>query len=149
MKRETINREIPPSAATLREMPEVDFAAFRIRRNPHAARIVREGVQVIHDAPSPAALAEMPEADFGRARVRPNKYATQAAAAASNIQYGKGRPRKGTEVGPTPTRSLRLPETVWKALEHEAEERATTVHALLRELIVTYVSRLPAPRKAL
>jgi hypothetical protein len=89
----------------------------------------------------------MPETDFSRVRMRANKYARQAAAAAANIQYGKGRPRRGTEVGPTPTRSLRLPETIWKALEREAQEKATTVHALLRELVVAHVSNLTASPK--
>ena len=121
-------------------LPEIDFPAYRIRKNRYAARIAREGVEVVHDEPSAAALAEMPEADFGRARVRPNRYAAKVAAAASNIQYGKGRPRRGNEVGPTPTRSLRLPKTVWDALEREARERVTTVHALLRELVVTHLS---------
>ena len=141
MKKETTRRGVNPGSASLVEMPEIDFAAYRIRRNPYASRIEREGVEVAHDEPSAAALAEMPEADFRRVRVRPNKYAAKGAAAAANIQYGRGRPRNGTEVGPTPTRSLRLPEAVWKALEREARQRSTTVHALMRELIVTHVSK--------
>src|SRR3954453_10689939 len=120
MKRETTKRQRRPTTAALREMPEIDFSVFRIRRNPFAQRIGREGIEVAHDGPSQRALAEMPETDFSRVRMRANKYARQAAAAAANIQYGKGRPRRGTEVGPTPTRSLRLPETIWKALEREA-----------------------------
>ena len=141
MKRESTKRKVNPRASALREMPEIDFTAYRIRRNPYAARIAREGAQVAHDGPSAASLAEMPEADFHLARLRPNKYAAKTAAAVANIQYGRGRPRNGQEVGPTPTRSLRLPEIVWKALEREAGERATTVHALMRELIVTHVTK--------
>src|SRR5207248_3239434 len=98
-----------------------------------AARIAREGIQIVHRGPSAKSLEEMPEADFSRIRVSRNKYAVKAVATASRIQYGKGRPRKGSEVGPTPARSIRLPETVWKDLENEAHARATTVHALLRE----------------
>ena len=97
--------------------------------------------------PSAASLAEMPEADFDTASVRPNRYAKRAAAALSNIQYGKRRPRKGKEVGPTPTRSLRLPEPIWKALELEAQKKATTIHALIRELVITHVSRLQESSK--
>jgi len=135
----------------LRELPEIDFTQYRIRRNPYAGRIKREGVKVVHHGPSAAALTEMPEVDFDRARVRPNKFAIQAGKVASRIQHGKGRPRKGDEVGITPARSLRLPETVWRALEREAQERVTTVHAILRELVVTYVAggqRTPKPKGA-
>ncbi len=142
MRRESTNRRLNPSAASLKELPEIDFSKYHIRRNPFAARIAREGFKVVHDEPSAAALIEMPEVDFARTRVRSNKYATHAGKAASKIQYGKGRPRTGDEIGPTPSRSLRLPEPVWQALEREAHERMTTVHALLRELVVTHVSRL-------
>src|SRR5438132_7274618 len=142
MKKESTKRRLDPGAASLREMPEIDFAAYRIRRNSYAGRIAREGLEVAHHEPAAASLAEMPEADFGRSRLRPNKYAAKAVPAVSNVQYGRGRPVKGAEVGPTPTRSLRLPEAVWQALENEARERATTVHALLREVVVTHVSNL-------
>ncbi len=142
MKTEIIKRQMSPTATSLRELPEIDFTQYRIRRNPYAGRMKREGVKVVHHEPSTAALIEMPEVDFDHARVRPNKFAIQADKVASKIQHGKGRPRKGDEVGITPARSLRLPETVWRALEREAQERVTTVHALLRELIVTHVSGL-------
>ena len=130
-----------PRAVSLKELPEINFDRYRIRRNPYAARIEREGAQLSHREPSKASLREMPEADFSRTRVRPNKYAS-AAEKASKIQYGRGRPRKGEESGPTPARTLRLPEPIWKALEQEARERSTTVHALLRELVATYVTNL-------
>ncbi|MGA2451059.1 MAG: ribbon-helix-helix protein, CopG family [Polyangiaceae bacterium] len=35
-----------PSAASLKEIPEVDFTKVRVRRNPYAARIAREGITV-------------------------------------------------------------------------------------------------------
>jgi hypothetical protein len=140
MKTETIKRQMSPTAASLRELPEIDFTQYRIRRNPYAGRIKREGVKVVHYEPSVASLTEMPEVDFERARVGPNKFAVRAGKVASKIQHGKGRPRKGDEVGRTPARSLRLPETVWRALDKEAQARVTTVHAILRELVVTHVS---------
>ena len=135
--------KLGPRAASLKEMPEIDFSRYIIRRNPYAARIAREGVGLAHRGPSTASLAEMPEADFSRSRIRLNRYAVKTAETASRLQYGKGRPRKGHEVGPTPARTLRLPESVWRALELEARERATTVHALLRELVVDHVATLP------
>ena len=129
-----------PSAASLREMPELKLEAYRMRRNPYAKRIAREGIQVVHDGPSVASLAEIPEADFKYATVRPNRYAARAAESAARIQYGRGRPARGAEVGPTATRSVRLPATIWAALEAQAKQRSTTVHALLRELIVAFVT---------
>jgi hypothetical protein len=39
-------RRSEPSKASLREMPEVDFATARVRRNHHAARIAKEGITV-------------------------------------------------------------------------------------------------------
>jgi hypothetical protein len=129
-----------PTAGSLREMPPIDFSRYRVRRNPYAVRIAREGAELVHDEPSPASLTEMPEADFSRARRNP--YANRAAEAIGLLHYGKGRPRTGREVGPTPAKSIRLPEPVWKALEAEARARNTTLHALLRELIAAYVDRL-------
>jgi hypothetical protein len=123
-------------------MPEVVFARRRVRRNPYAARIAREGIQLVHDEPSAESLVDLPEASFAVAtHVRRNPYASRAAEAASKLQYGRGRPSAGSEVGPTTPRSLRLPEAVWSALEAEAKARSTTVHALLREVIMLYLER--------
>jgi hypothetical protein len=141
MKKATTKRNLNPGAASLREMPEVDFSRYRIRKNPYASRIAREGVEIVHHEPSKNSLAEMPEANFAKSQVRRNKYAMQAITAASKVQYGKGRPPKGSEVGPTPARSIRLPKAVWKDLENEARARATTVHALLREVVLAHLSR--------
>lgn len=129
------------SVATLRELPEIDFARYRVRRNPFAARIAREGIEILHESPSPESLAEMPEADFSLAHVRRNPYTSRAAEPLPAIQYGRGRPRAGAEVGPTPGRTLRLPESAWHALEAEAKAKRTTVHALLRELVITHLDR--------
>jgi hypothetical protein len=133
-----------PSARTLRELPEVDVARYRVRRNPFAARIAREGIEVVHEEPSPRSLAEMPEADFSLAHVRGNPYTSRAAGSLPEIQYGRGRPRAGAEVGPTPGRTVRLPESAWHALDVEAKEKHTTVHALLRELVMTHLDRRAA-----
>jgi hypothetical protein len=39
-------RERGPSAASLREIPEVDFKSAKVRRNPYAARIAAEGIVI-------------------------------------------------------------------------------------------------------
>lgn len=44
MKKETRRRGAPPSAASLRAVPEVDFSRAKVRRNPYAARIGVEGM---------------------------------------------------------------------------------------------------------
>ena len=52
-----IDRE--PSAASLREIPEVDFSKSRIRRNPYAARVAREGLVVQIGRGRPRKLLEV------------------------------------------------------------------------------------------
>lgn len=51
MKKVTAKRSLNPSGASLREMPEVDFSAYRIRKNPYASRIAREGAEIVHHGP--------------------------------------------------------------------------------------------------
>ncbi len=126
-----------PSAASLRELPEVDLERFRVRRNPYASRIAREGRKIVHESPRARSLADMPEPDFDRVHVRRNPYATRAAE--PQLQYGRGRPPRGDETGGTSTRSVRLPAAIWRELETLARERHTTVHALLREVIMAFV----------
>lgn len=140
MKKASRARSRGPSAATLREMPELDLGQYRARRNPFAARIAREGIQLVHDGPSAASVREIPEVDYGTARIRRNPYASRAAE--PTLQYGRGRPRRGEEVGPTPARSLRLPLPMWKRLDAEAKARRTTTHALLREIASRFVAGL-------
>jgi hypothetical protein len=145
MKKGTTKQDDEPSASSLKLLPEIDFSKYRVRRNPYAARIAREGAEVVHDEPSHASLAAIPEADFSTARVRRNTYPTRAAE--GSLQYGRGRPRRGEESGPTPVRSLRLPEALWKTLDTEAKARHTTTHALLRELISRFIEQEIAPRR--
>ena len=140
--KKTTSRSREPSAASLRDFPEIDFSRSRVRRNPYAIRIAREGIQLRHDEPSSESLAELPEASFSVAtRLRRNPYVSRAAESTSKLQYGRGRPIAGNEVGRTTPRSLRLPDVVWAELEAEARARSTTVHALLRELITLYVEK--------
>jgi hypothetical protein len=39
-----VTRPREPSAASLRESPEVDFGRARVRRHPYAARVAAEGI---------------------------------------------------------------------------------------------------------
>ena len=137
MKKATSKTSVGPSAASLREIPEIDFTKVRTRRNPYAAVIAAEGMSLAHDEPSASSLDEMPEVDFSRVTARRNPYAE-----AIQLQARRGRPKKGQEIGPTPARSVRLPMTVWAALEEAARGANTTVHALLR-LAVTHLLETP------
>ncbi len=48
-----------PSEASLKEIPEVDFTKARMRRNPYAARIAKEGITVQVGRGRPKRLAEV------------------------------------------------------------------------------------------
>jgi hypothetical protein len=88
--------------------------------------------------PSRAALREMPEPDFGRAKVRCNPYARRLAAEGMSINVARGRPKKGTETGPTVPRSVRFPEKVWKQLERRAKAEGIPLHAALRAAVLAW-----------
>lgn len=137
-----------PKVATLREMPEIDFARFQIRRNRFAARVKQEGIELMHEDPTAASLAEIPEVDLS-APARRRRPAT-AAVPTVVVQVGRGRPRRGEEVGPTSVRSVRLPATLWRSLEQTAVRSSMTVHSVVRTAIVLYLEqpRRPAQRPA-
>jgi hypothetical protein len=92
--------------------------------------------------PSKASLREIPEVDFTRAKVGRNPYAARVAAEGI-VRVGRGRPRKGTETGPTEPRSIRFPASVWKVLEARAKAQGLTLHAVLRSAVVDWVRRAP------
>lgn len=46
MKKATRSHAGAPSAASLKEIPEVDFKSAKVRRNPYAQRIASEGLSV-------------------------------------------------------------------------------------------------------
>src|SRR5206468_1212108 len=59
MKKAKTCSQREPSAASLREIPEVDFSKSRIRRNPYAARVAREGLVVQIGRGRPRKLLEV------------------------------------------------------------------------------------------
>lgn len=142
MKKARSSRTREPTAASLRELPPIDFDRYRVRRNRFARRIAREGTEVTHESPSQASLEAIPEADFDRAVVRPNPYAKRIAAGAMILQEGRGRPPRDAQVGPTVPRSVRLPPSAWSKLEQLARTEGTTVHALVRRAIAELLERV-------
>ena len=94
-----------------------------------------------HAEPSKASLKEMPEVDFSKVRVRRNPYAARVAKEGITIQVGRGRPRRWKEVGETSPRSVRFPDEVWTLLEKRAKKMGMTLHAALRQAILTWLER--------
>ena len=91
--------------------------------------------------PSRVSLREMPEVNFDKAKVRPNQYALRIAAEGISIHAGRGRPRKGTETGPTVPRSVRFPTRVWRHLEKRAKAEGIPLHAALRAAVMAWINK--------
>ena len=143
MKKARSSSAPTPKAVSLRAMPEIDFTRYEIRRNRFAARVKREGIELVHEEPSPASLAEIPEVELSAPARR--RRSVKPATATVVVQVGKGRPRRGSEVGPTSVRSVRLPADMWRSLEHSALRSSMTLHGVLRTAIVRYLERATAP----
>jgi hypothetical protein len=92
--------------------------------------------------PSKASLQEIPEVDFDKFRIRRNPYAERLATEGV-IHVQRGRPRKGSETGPTEPRSIRFPAPVWKALEARARAEGLTLHSALRTAILNWARHEP------
>jgi hypothetical protein len=90
--------------------------------------------------PSRASLREMPEVNFETAKPRRNPYARRIASEGISIHVGRGRPRKGTETGPTIPRSIRFPASVWKHLEERAKAEGIPLHAALRAAVLAWIN---------
>src|SRR5260370_31007941 len=83
----------------------------------------------------------MPGLTLDRARSRRNPYALRIAAEGISIPVGRGRPRKGTETGPTVPRSVRFPARVWRHLEKRARAEGIPPHAALRAAVVAWINQ--------
>jgi len=60
MKKASKRRKaVEPSRASLRDIPEVDFAKARVKRNPYAARIAKHGIEVQVGRGRPRKLLEV------------------------------------------------------------------------------------------
>lgn len=95
-----------------------------------------------HQEPSRASLREIPEVEFSTARVRRNPYAAFVAAEGI-VHAGRGRPKKGSETGPTVPRSIRFPAPVWKLLQLRARSEGLSLHSALRHAILAWAKRAP------
>jgi hypothetical protein len=59
MKKAKRARHREPSRASLREIPEIDFSKVKVRKNPYAARIAKEGIVVQVGRGRPKKLLEV------------------------------------------------------------------------------------------
>lgn len=83
----------------------------------------------------------MPEMDFTTGVFRRNPYAERIAKEGMTIHVTRGRPRKGTETGPTTPRSVRFPAEIWKRLEQRAKVEGVPLHAALRAAVLAWVAK--------
>ena len=97
--------------------------------------------------PSKASLREIPEVEFHSAKVQPNPYAVLVAAKGI-VQVRRGRPKKGTETGPTVPRSIRFPAPVWKLLQQRARSEGLSLHSALRNAVLDWATRAPGRPQA-
>ncbi|MHB8417168.1 MAG: hypothetical protein ACYDCL_03770 [Myxococcales bacterium] len=97
--------------------------------------------------PSRRSLREMPEVDFGNAKIRRNPYARRIATEGFSVQAERGRPRKGTETGPTIPRSIRFPASVWEHLARRARAEGLPLHAALRAAVLAWLEGDKAHRR--
>ncbi len=80
--------------------------------------------------------------DMTRA-ARRNPYAARIARDGYVVNVKRGRPPKGSEAGPTVTKSVRLPPEVWEQLEASARARGIALHALLRAALLAWLEQSP------
>lgn len=52
-------KQVDPSKSSLKEIPEIDFAKVRVRRNPYAARIAKQGIDLQIGRGRPRKLQEV------------------------------------------------------------------------------------------
>jgi hypothetical protein len=90
--------------------------------------------------PFRASLREMPEVNFDKAKVRRNPYALRIAKEGISIHAGRGRPKKGTETGPTIPRSVRFPAKVWRHLARRAKAEGMPLHAAIRAAVMAWIN---------
>ncbi len=85
--------------------------------------------------------------DMTRA-ARRNPYAARIARDGYVVNVKRGRPPKGSETGPTVTKSIRLPPEIWERLEASARVQGIALHALLRAALLAWLEQSPGEIEA-
>ena len=95
--------------------------------------------------PSAASVREMREADFSKQKWERRPWIAARTAAEGMTFPGRGRPRKGQEVGPSVMKAVRVQKAFWDQLEKRAKSRKLTVHAAIRVALAEWVGRAGRP----
>ena len=70
--------------------------------------------------------------------MRRNPHARRIATTGLSVHVKPGRPKKGTETGPTIPRSVRFPYEVWRRLEERARAEGLPLHRALRAAVLAW-----------
>jgi len=107
---------------------------------PRRTPLTREQKVALANAEEPSAhsLALMPEVDFANAAVV-GRGAEGREQVRAYHRARLGHPGKGAAPAPTSTKSIRFSDETWAELEARAKAQDTTLHALLREIIVSWL----------
>jgi hypothetical protein len=76
------------------------------------------------------------------AKVRRNPHAARIAVEGI-VHVRRGRPRKGTEAGPTVPGSIRCPAPAWKQLEVRAKSKGLSLQSALLAAVLDWARRAP------
>jgi hypothetical protein len=89
--------------------------------------------------PSAASLREIPEFEFDAAPI----VGRGPAGMRKVLEWGRahGRPKKGTAAASTASRSVRLSDATWAELERRAKRRGVALNALLRDVLVKWLTK--------
>jgi len=90
--------------------------------------------------PSAESLRDIPPIDFARVEVRKNPYAEKIRKHGYELALHPGRPRKGTRMGPTVAKAVRLPPKVWRDIEARARKQGVSVHAFIRLALLEWLA---------
>lgn len=92
------------------------------------------------EEPSAAALREMPEVDFDSAPII-GRGADGMKKVQEYMRANVGHPKKGSAPATTSPRSIRFSDATWAALERKAKKEGVSLHSLLRNVIVDWLSK--------
>lgn len=94
----------------------------------------------VSDEPSAESLKAIPELSPDAAFLGRGPEGMRMAQGLSRA-IRRGRPPKGEQAEGTSTRTVRLPESYWAALDMLAEQLGMTTHGAMREGIVQWIAR--------
>lgn len=119
-------------------MGKQSVSSARAKRPVRSAKTTKRSKRA--DEPSAESLREIPPMKPGTYTVFKGPGALSRALTAARAAR-MGRPKKGTTAVGTAAKSLRLSTDQWAALEHLAEKRRTTLHAIMRDAVLSVLRK--------